>query len=289
MSDYIISSETTCDLDKAYLDKLGVSVISMEYFINGEGYGGEWNREMDVETFYAKMREGAKTSTSMVNEAVAEEYFRKLLEQKKDVLHVAFAKACSGTYDCLCSVAERLNKEYDNKVYVLDSKCESTGEGLLVELACNKKKEGKGVKYVYEYLSGLVEKINLLFTVDNLKYLAAGGRVSKSSALIGNIAKIKPLLYVDETGKLTVGGKTIGRKISLAKLASMAVEKFTGEYGKIYVSHADCVEDAEYVKEKILSKLPDVEVVLEKIGFVIGSHSGPGTIAIFFVGKKRSF
>lgn len=289
MSDFVITSETTCDLSAEKLKELDVAVINMEYSVDGERFGGSTNKEITAERFYDAMRRGAKTQTSMVNEYTGEEFFRSFLEKGLDVLHVAFAKACSGTYDNLKRVAERLNAEYENKVYVVDSACESTGEGLLVELACNKKKEGKSIRYVAEYLESIKNKVNLLFTVDNLKYLAAGGRVSKTSAIIGNIAKIKPLLYVDETGKLTVGGKAIGRKISLAKLANMTAEKYTGECEKIYVSHADCIEDAEYVKQKILSKLPTADVEIEKIGFVIGSHSGPGTIAIFFVGHERCF
>ena len=289
MSDFIITTETTCDLSKEKLTELGVSAINMEYFVDSEGFGGDTGKEMTAKSFYDKMRAGSKTSTSMVNEVAGEEFFRSFLEKGLDVLHVAFAKACSGTYDNLKRVAERLNAEYENKVYVVYSACESTGEGLLVELACNKKKEGKSIRYVAEYLESIKDKVNLLFTVDNLKYLAAGGRVSKSTAIIGNIAKIKPLLFVDTIGRLTMGGKAIGRRISLSKLANMTAEKYTGEYDKIYVSHADCLEDAEYVIQKLVAKIPDAKIELAEIGFVIGSHSGPGTIAIFFVGQKRCF
>lgn len=289
MSNFIISTESTCDLSLDYTLSRKIHVIDMEYIVDGEIFGGGSGKNLPHTLFYNKMREGAKTSTSMVNEETAREHFTNLLKSGQDILHIAFAKACSGTYDNLVRVAQELNEKSQNKIYVLDSKCESTGEGLLVDLCVNKRDEGKSISETYSFLEDIRDNLNLLFTVDNLKYLAAGGRISKSTALIGNIAKIKPMLYVDVTGKLTMGGKALGRKNSLAKLASMTVEKFSGEYKKIFVSHADCIEDANFVIEKIKAKLPDTEIVLGEIGSVIGSHSGPGTIAIFFVGDVRAF
>ncbi len=286
---FIVSTESTCDLSDAYLRERDIHTIKMEYVVDGEVFGGNTGRELDYKTFYDKMRKGSKTSTSMVNEESARAFFNKLLGLGKDILHIAFARECSGTYDCLVRVAKELNEKSPNKIYVLDSRCESTGEGLLVELTANARDAGKTMPETVKEMEKLRGKLNLLFTVDNLKYLSAGGRISKSTAIIGNIAKIKPLLYVDHSGKLTMGGKALGRKLSLMKLVSMTAEKFSGEYKKIFVSHADCIDDANFVKEKILSHVPEAEVVLENIGTVIGSHSGPGTIAIFFIGKERAF
>lgn len=289
MQKFILSTESTCDLRPEYCEQQGVRVIKMEYFVNGEPFGGDTDKDMTDKEFYNKMREGAKTSTSMINEARAEEFFRTLMKEDKDILHVAFASVCSGTYACMKSVADRLNKEYDHKIYVVDSKAESTGEGLIVDLAIAERDGGKEAEEVVSILQDKLTRVNLLFTVDNLKYLAAGGRVSKASAIIGNIAKIKPLLYVDDTGKLTVGSKTLGRKNSLTKLANMSAEKFNGECDRIYVSHADCEEDADFVIQKIKNRVPSAEIIKEKIGYVIGSHSGPGTLAIFFMGHDRKF
>lgn len=289
MSNFIISTESTCDLSLDYTLSRNIHVIDMEYIVDGEVFGGGSGKNLPHTLFYNKMREGAKTSTSMVNEETAREHFEKLLKSGQDVLHIAFAKACSGTYDNLVRVAQELNAKNQNKIYVLDSKCESTGEGLLVDLCAKERDEGKSISETCSFLEDIRDNLNLLFTVDNLKYLAAGGRISKSTAIIGNIAKIKPMLYVDTTGKLTMGGKALGRKNSLIKLTNMAIEKFSGKYKKIFVSHADCIDDANFVIEKLKAKLPDTEIILGEIGPVIGSHSGPGTLAIFFIGDVRAF
>lgn len=289
MNDFLISTESTCDLSLDYLNANKVRVINMEYIVNDNLYGGDTGINLTSQEFYSLMRNGAKTSTSMINEIRAEKFFRELLSEGKNVLHVAFASACSGTCECLKRVAEKLNAEFENKIYVVDSKAESTGEGLVVDLAVIERDNGAKIENAVKTLEDKLTRVNLLFTVDNLKYLANGGRISKGSAIIGNIAQIKPLLYVDDTGKLTVGTKMLGRRASLSKLANMAAEKFNGEYDKIYVSHADCEDDANHVIALIKSRVPNAEIIKERIGFVIGSHSGPGTLAIFFLGHDRKF
>ncbi len=287
MKDFIISTETTCDLSLNTLFELGISYISLEYFIGQDQYGAN-GLSLENKDFYARMRKGEKTSTSMVNDKRAKDYLERLLKQGKDVLHISFASACSGTHDAFVRASNELNQIYPNKVTVVDSRCESSGQGLLVRLCVEKKNSGATLIEVKEYCEEIMHKINLLFTVDNLKYLVAGGRVSKSSAIIGNVLSVKPMLYVDKNGKLTLGSKVLGRKLSLSKLAKMTIEKFSGECPYVYISHADSYEDACYVAKKISDNLP-VQVFIEQIGPVIGSHAGPGTIAVFFLGKDRTF
>ncbi len=286
--DYIISTEATCDLNEENLKPLDVRVIDMLYFVDGTPYGQNDNR-LPLSQFYAKMREGARASTSMINEAEAEAFFERLLAEGKDILHVAFSSGLSGTYNCLVKAAETLNKTHENKIYVVDSKCGSTGEGLIVEYAAKLRAEGKDIRENVKILTEEIDNVNAFFTVDNLKYLVAGGRISKSTALIGNIVHIKPLIYADGNGKIVQGGKTVGNKKALGMLAEKVKEKFTNLYNKIYVSHADCVEGANFLIEKIKMILPKARVVLEEIGPVMGSHCGPGTVAVFFFGKRRSF
>ncbi len=287
MDNFIISTETTCDLAKATLSEMGVSSINLEYCVGEEQFGVD-DAFLENKDFYARMRKGEKTATSMVNDERAKSYLENLLQKGQDVLHVSFASACSGTCDAFKRASKELNEIYDNKVIVVDSRCESTAQGLLVRLCVEKRQSGASLMEVKEYCEDILRRINSLFTVDNLKYLVAGGRVSRGTAIIGGVLNIKPILYVDDKGKLTSGGKVISRKLSLARLAKMTVEKFSGECPYVYVSHADCFEDALYVAEKLKKEL-DAQVFIEEIGPVIGSHSGPGTLAIFFVGKDRTF
>ncbi|MBR7110255.1 MAG: DegV family protein [Clostridia bacterium] len=289
MENFIISTETTCDLSSQTLSDLDVSAISMEYSVGGEIFGGDSKNTISNKDFYAKMRKGAKTHTSMINDERAKNYLLSLLSRNTDVLHISFASVCSGTCDAFLRASKEINATSKNKVYVVDSKCESTAQGLLVKLCAEKRKSGASLSETKEYCEAVLSKINSLFTVDNLKYLEAGGRISKSTAIIGNVLSVKPILYVDETGKLTQGGKVISRKLSLSKLAKLTSEKFSGECNQICVSHADCTIDCNFVVKKLQSLLPSAQIFTEEIGPVIGAHSGPSTIAVFFVGKDRSF
>lgn len=285
---FIISGESTLDMSLQEISKRGFRILKMTYTVNNEVFDGE-NKDLSPKEFYDKMRGGARTSTSMVNEDDAREFFTTLLKEGKDILHISFASSCSGTYDNVKKVADRLNETNKNKILVVDSTAESTAQGLIMCLVDDERRKGATIESCYEYAERIKGKVNSLFTVENLKYLARGGRVSKTSAFIGNLAQIKPLLWVNPNGNLLVGAKAIGRRVSLTKLINMTKEKFSGEYPIIYVSHADCIEDALYCSEKLKALIPNAEIIIEKIGYVIGSHSGPGTIAIFFVGKERSF
>ncbi len=288
MKDFILSTESTCDLSENRLRDMHVSVINMSYYVDDEEYGGNTGRELKSKVFYELMKKGAKTRTSMINRENAKDYFLELLKSGKDVLHISFAKACSGTYDNMLSASKEVNSKSKNKVYVIDSKCESTAQGFLVELCYKHKASGSKIEEVVAYAESVKERINSLFSVDTLKYLEAGGRVSKATAIMGNVLNIKPMLYVNGEGKLLAGGKVMGRKLSLLKLAEMTNKKITNECDKIYVSHCDCEKDALSLAQKITA-LTGKSVSLENIGPVIGSHSGPGTIAVFFVGKDRRF
>ena len=285
--DFILSTDSTCDLSDKQYERYGVERICMPYYVDGVEYGGDSAKNMSLSDFYNCMRNGKKTGTSMVNEQQARDYFEKLLKQGKDVLHISFASALSGTYQCVQNVADELNKTNANKIYVVDSKCACLGEGLLVLLVADYAKT-HGVAESYEYAQSKKGKIVHLFTVDTLKYLCQGGRVTKTSATVGNLLKIKPVLCVDDDGKLVAKSKVIGRKISLNKLVDKTVEKKTDESEKIIIAHSDCLNDAIYVRDCIEKKLK-IRAEIGEIGNVIGGHSGPGTVAVFFVGENRAF
>ncbi len=288
INDFIISTEATCDLSEQAIKELNVKVMDMAYFVDETQYS-QLKSDLPLKDFYAKMKEGAKTSTSMINEMEAEEFFTELLKAGKDILHIAFSSGLSGTCDCIRRVAERLNGQNENKIYVVDSKCGSLGEGLIVDYAVNLKNDGKSLTEVMEILTDAVEKTNAFFTVQNLKYLARGGRISKSAALIGNVAMIKPVLFANEKGAVVQGIKCIGEKKAFLTLLEKIKQKYTELYNKIYVSHADCEEHAKKLIEKIKTHFPKATVSLGEIGPVMGSHCGPGTIAVFFFGKSRCF
>lgn len=284
---FILSTDSTCDLTVAQLEQYGVKHVPLSYRVDGEEYGGNSGKEMSLTEFYNLMRNGKKTGTSMVNNEQALEYFSELIEEGKDVVHICFASALSGTYEVMRNVADSLNKISQNKIYVVDSKCACQGEGLLVMLVAEYAKNHTAQE-TYNYTEHLKGKIVHLFTVDSLKYLCAGGRVSKATAAVGSLLKIKPVLCVDDDGHLVAKTKVIGRKASLNKIVDKTVDKFTGEYKKMLIAHADCEADAIYVAEAIENKI-GIKAEIGCIGNVIGGHSGPGTLAVFFVSINRDF
>ena len=284
---FILSTDTTCDLTLPQMQEKGISFISLAYRLDGEEYGLDEGKSISLKDYYSAMREGKKTGTSMSNVQQALDYFEPLVKSGKDVLHICFASALSGTYESMKNAAEELNAKYSNKIHVVDSKCACMGEGLLVLLVWDYAKTHT-VEECVLYAEEVKNRVVHLFTVDTLKYLASGGRVSKATAMVGNILKIKPVLCVDEDGHLVAKTKVIGRKASLNKLIEKTAEKFTGESDYLIVSHADCAEDAEFVANALSQKL-NVKVMIGDIGHVIGGHSGPGTLAVFFLGKDRTF
>lgn len=284
MKNIIVSTENTCDLPFEMLKEMDVEVISMHYFLNDKEFDGA--DAYDAKEFYGAMRSGATTRTSMINEYDAEEFLRKLLSAGKDVVHISFASACSGTVANFIRVAEKLNNEFTNKVYVVDSMAESGGQGLLVTLVNNFANTGASAKEVYDYAMEMRNHICHYFCVDSIKYLVRGGRVSKVAGIIGALANIKPVLYTAPDGKLTSLNKEITRKRSLNRLVDYMQAKYDRTCDIVYINHADCFDDAKYVADKV-EQLFGVKPLVMPLGPVIGSHSGPGTVALFFTSSNR--
>lgn len=281
--EFIISLEATCDLPKETIDKYGFKIIDMQFLIDGKEYN---SAEDDVVSsdLYLKMKSGAKTFTSQINKQLYVEFFENLLSEGKDVLHLAFSSGLSQTYQSAIDASIEVNKGSKNKVYVIDSLCGCSGQGLFAILAREYSKSGKGIEQTISYLENIKLKVSHLFSVDNLKYLANGGRIKKSSAMVGNILHIKPVMKMDNEGHLVLVEKVISRRKAIKEIFNKYVETFSPEYEHCIISHADCIEDAKHLG-KLIKDFRDIDCTITNLGAIIGSHSGPGTLALFFVAK----
>ena len=282
LDNIIISMESTCDLSKEIIAENDFRIIYMDFMIDGVVYSSS---EHDVVStnLYQKMKEGAKTSTSQLNEQRYIDFFTDLLKEGKDVMHIAFSSELSATYSSAMLASEKVNKQFKNKVYVVDSKCGCGGHGVLGLLAKDYAKEHNVIE-LGKYLEQMKYNVAHLFSVDNLKYLANGGRIKKSSATIGNILNIKPVMNVDNEGHLIVLEKVMARRKALRSMLDKFNETYDDNYKLCIINHADCYQDAEFICKNIKEN-KGINPIITNLGPVIGSHSGPGTITIFYVSK----
>lgn len=287
---YIISTDNTTDLPKDYLEKHQLPLLFMPCILDGETFDAD--HELPAEDFYTKMQNGAMPTTAQVNPLEAKEAFKKIMEeQDADILHLAFSSGLSGTYNSCRLAAEELAEEYaPHKVIVIDTLCASMGEGLLVHKALQNQKNGLSLEKNAAWLES--HRLNLVhvFTVDDLNHLCRGGRVSKAAAVIGTMISLKPILHVDNEGHLIPVSKVRGRKKSLSALVDY-MEEHMGKYREqndiVFISHGDAPEDAQYVAQQIEERFGISASLINYIGPTIGTHSGPGTIALFFLGERR--
>ncbi len=284
---FILSAEAACDLDKALAQKYSVSVMPMKFLVNGEEFSTA-DGILLPEDICAKMEKGAKTSTTQPNEFEIREYLESLLKEKKDVLHLSFSSAMSGTCEAFKRIAEELNQKSDKKIYVVDTLCQSFGVGLLLAVINEKvKKEELSAKSAAEYLEEIKLSVSHWFAVDTLTYLARGGRVSSSLAIFGNLVKIKPVLNVNDSGKIVMVSKAIGKRRAVKTLIERFKESYTPITKTVFIGNSACVEEAETVKEELLKIDPELDITIGSLGPIITCHSGPGTLAIFFTCKER--
>lgn len=290
MGTFQIITDSTADLTPALIRDLDVQVIPLCYMMEGKTYhnipgGGE----MDEPTFYAKLRAGSVSTTTQVNSEEFLHVFTPLLEAGQDVLYIAFSSGLSGTCQSALLARKELKERFpDRKLEVFDSLCASMGEGLLVYHAAKLRREGKSLEEVLSWLKENALRLCHWFTVDDLNHLKRGGRVSTATALVGTILGIKPVLHVDDEGHLIPVTKVRGRKQSLDALVKRMEDTVEDPAGQtVFISHGDCLDDARYVERQIREKLGVEQVEIGYIGPVIGAHSGPGTVALFFLGKER--
>lgn len=285
--EYVITTDSTVDLSKEFLNEKEITVLSLSYILDGVTYkdmGGLTGKE-----FFDKLRNGSLPTTSQINPEEAKETFEQIVKEGKDILHIAFSSGLSGTYNSCRIAAEDLMEEYpESKVIVIDSLCASMGEGLLLYKAIELKEEGKSLEELADWVEANKLHICHNVTVDDLFHLHRGGRISKATAVLGSMVKIKPIIHMDNEGKLVVIGKERGRKKSITNLVDR-MEKQMGEYDNstCMITHGDCEEDALYLKTLLEERFGVKKVIIHGIGSVIGSHTGPSVLAVFFMGAER--
>lgn len=287
MRDYIITVNSTVDTGKEWLEERNVPVIPLKYTIDGQEYTDMYG--LSDKEFFQKLREGKMSVTSQINPEEAKEMLEPYVKEGKDVLHLAFSSALSGTCNSMKIAAEELQEEYpEAKVIVVDTLCACMGEAMLLYYALKQKEAGKTIEEVAQWVEENKLHVCHNVTVDDLFHLHRGGRVSKTAAVLGTMVKVKPIIHMDDNGALQVIGKERGRKKSLHKIVDMAVERSKGWDNEIImITHGDCLEDAEYVAKLVREKMGIENVFIHNIGTVIGSHTGPGVVATFCMGNKR--
>lgn len=288
MRQFIISTDTTADLPDSYVRNNNIDVHTLYYSIGNTIYGPD--NSLPVKEFYDRMRNGEMPTTMACNPDEAANIFKKRASEGYDILHIAFSSALSSSYNNFCIAASEAMEEYPEcKIIVIDSLSASMGEGLVVYRAMQLKNMGKTIDETADYISNHLQNFVQFFTVDDLNHLYRGGRVSKTTAVIGTLAGIKPILHVNEEGRLIPVGKVRGRKKSLNALVDK-IDTYMGSYKNetdvVFLGHGDCPEDAQYVADKVKEKC-GLDVWINTICPTIGTHSGPGTVALFFMGEKR--
>ena len=286
---FTIVTDSGCDMTEEYLRENEIELVKLGFNMNNVNYEGESGELIDPKEFYAQLRGGAMPTTYQVTGETAKAHIRPYLENGQDVLVIAFSSGLSGTAGSFVVAARDLSKEYPKrKILVVDSLCASMGEGLLLYYAVKKAETGASIEETAKYAEELKLKICHHFTVDNLFHLKRGGRVSTATAIVGSILKIKPVMHVSDEGKLMAIGKSMGRKKSLNTLVeNLLATQDMDDSDPIFISHGDCMEDVEYVKSLLKTKLPNVKIYVNYVGPVIGAHSGCGTVAIFNKGAHR--
>lgn len=289
MVDYRIMTDSSADLPFEYLKEHDVITTSLLYSIEGETYSNDGG--LSVHDFYEKMRAGNVPTTSQVNPTVWQEAYEKALEDTKNILVIAFSSGLSGTYNSARIAAEEIMDERDDvKIVVVDSLCASMGEGLLVHKAVSMHEAGKAFEETAKWVEDHKHNLVHAFTVSDLMHLYRGGRVSKTSAIVGTVINIKPVLHVDDEGRLVNVQNYRGRKKALRGLVDYMEEhmgSFKDENDIIFISHGDSEEDAKAVAEDITERFGITNFMFSYIGPTIGSHSGPDTVALFFLGETR--
>lgn len=288
MKPYIISTDCMADLPASFIEEHHLSVHPLYYMMGEQTYNALENA-LPEDEFYNRMRNGEMPTTMASNPDYIKKSFEKNIAHGYDILHISFSSGLSSSYSNSVFTAKEVQEQNpDSKIIVIDSLCASLGQGLLIYYACKKQAEGASIEETASYVESIKLHVCHQFTVDDLFHLHRGGRVSKATAILGTIANIKPVLHVDDAGHLINISKIRGRKRSLIALVDN-MEKTMGNYENpvVFISHGDCLEDAEFVKQQVEERFGIHEFLINYVGCTIGAHSGPGTIALFFLGETR--
>ena len=290
MRDFVIMTDSCCDLTDEMARELGIVVVPLSLEMGGQTYRN-WldGRDIAFQDFYSRIRAGETATTSAVSVGEFHDAMRPILESGKDILCVSFSSALSTTYQSSVIAAEELKDEFpDAKILTVDSLCASLGQGLFVYLCAQEQKKGKTIDEVKTFAEETKGRVCHWFTVDDLNHLKRGGRINAATALFGTMLAIKPVMHVDDEGRLIPVSKARGRKASLTALVDrMEATALDAANGTVFISHGDCEGDALLVADEITRRFGNRDIHLNYVGPVIGNHSGPGTVALFFVGSKR--
>lgn len=290
MRDFVILTDSCCDMSADMVSELGLEVLPLTFHLRDRDYRNYLDgREIAFGEFYGQVREGAHVITSAVSVGDFDEAMRAILRQGKDVLCLNFSSALSTTYQSAVIAAEELRGEFpDARIAVVDTLCASLGQGLLIWLCVQEQRKGRSLEEVEQFALETRGRVCHWFTVDDLNHLKRGGRVSPAAALFGTMLSIKPVLHVDDEGRLIPVSKARGRKASLLALVD-EMEKTAEDPAEqtIFISHGDCLEEAQFVAEEVRRRFGVKDIHINYVGPVIGSHSGPGTMALFFLGRAR--
>ena len=287
---FVILTDSCANLPDESIRRYDIRILSLSFLDNGKEYKSfENGKTLDVTEFYEHMREGAAITTSCVNIAEAEEGVEAILQEGKDILYLGFSSALSATYQNVSTAINNLREKYpERKMIAVDTLAAALGQGLLVALAARLGDEGKSIEEVAQYVEDNKLHLSHLFTVDSLKYLHRGGRVSTASAIVGTILDIKPVMHVDNEGRLVPLGKVRGVKAAMKDILKRLDDTIWPDANNpVYIVHADCYDRAKFIANYVRAKYGTQEIVIQPVDLVIGAHSGPGTLAVFFLADHR--
>lgn len=290
MHNFVIVTDSCCDLPASLAEEMGLAVVNLSVLVGDKTYTNhlDW-REISGGAFYDLLRDKNSSSSSAPSIGDFVQVLEPILQAGKDILYLGFSSALSSTYSTGALAAQELTEQYpDRKILCVDSLCASLGQGLFVRLVWEKQQAGATLEEAHAFAVDLVPHLCHWFTVNDLFFLQRGGRVSAATAVAGSLLQIKPVMHVDDEGRLIKIGTVRGRKGSIAALKDKLKEAIIDpEEQTIYISHGDCEEEARYLADLIAKEVPVKGFVFNHVGPVIGSHSGPGTIALFHIGKQR--
>ncbi len=293
MANYVISCCSPADLTKEHFERKNINYICFHFYLNDKEYADDLGKSISFEEFYKTMEGDADTRTSQVNADEFIEYFEKFLNDGKDIIHLTLSSGISGVYNSAIIARDELREKYpDRKITVIDSLGACGGYGLLVDTAADLRDSGMEYEEVCATLENIKKKVQHWFFSTDLKYYVKGGRVSKTAGFVGTLLKICPLLNVDGAGKLVPREKIRTKKAVIDKIVERMFENADNgaNYdGKCFINHSACLADAEAVRDGIVAKMPALKdkIIISDIGTTIGCHTGPGTVALFFMGKER--
>lgn len=293
MKDYILTCCSTADMPLEFFESRDIPFVNFHFNMDGEEYPDDLGQTMPFDEFYSRIKAGAMPTTSQVNVGQFVEFFEPFLKDGKDILHISFSSGLSGTYNSAVIARDQLSSEYpERKIFLVDSLAASSGYGLLIDMAADMRDRGARIEEVHNFAEENKLNINHWFFTTDLTHLKRGGRVSPAAAAMGTLLNICPILKVDYEGRLVPHKKIRGKKQAIKEVVNLMEDRAlngTSYSGKCFISNSACYDDAERVAELIEERFPKLngKVVINSVGTVIGAHTGPGTVALFFVGDKR--